>query len=685
MRQRLSIYVTLNALALSWLSCASAKEDTIPEDAPQERAAGLRPTEDDGRKPKDARDLGKGATGVFVNSPVGQGGYAPEFMFRGFPNGGLTLFDGVARGFIAGGVELAGVDRVEFVKGVTSMLYGTVTSASGAAANYITKKPEADFFLKGASSVGSFGYVRQTIDANTPLDSNRNVLFRMNLAAQTKNSFIDFVYGNSVYANPTLKMTFENGDELTLRGEYAVQHYRTNFGLPTYQPSPLFLQLPRSLYAAVPANEKDWMTDFDGRARYEHRFNKDWSAALILDYYGSYNTYGWLTQWQYDGLRSVDFGSGARTHYFTRNFDFQTQITGKVETGPATHKLFFGVERWAFYTRHRDRISAIPFGALDLLAPIYPAYVSYAGASPANGDDSGWTNSAFGQDLIDIGSDWTALLGARYDYLANYQTLNDPTGALSGTAGSTASKGFTPKLSPRGGLIYRPLTNTSLHAAFGQSFIPNIGVRIVGGKLAPPEEDTLYEAGIRQSFFENRVDFDIGVFDVTRKNVPSFNPFNPNGFYQLVTGRQHSHGVEASARAQINKSFSVGLAATFLHALVTQDSNTPSQAGSDLLGAPRRVFNLSGNYVFDDERLKGLEIGAGFFYAGETQATLPNTRGFTLPPIKNFSLNATYRYDKHLVFSLSAVNLTNSANFTSTGALLRGEPRTITASVNWGY
>ena len=76
-----------------------------------------------------AQEIGKSVSGVFVNAPVAQGGYAPDFMFRGFDNGGVILRNGVARGFGPGGVELAGVERTEFVKGVVSLLYGTTTSA----------------------------------------------------------------------------------------------------------------------------------------------------------------------------------------------------------------------------------------------------------------------------------------------------------------------------------------------------------------------------------------------------------------------------------------------------------------------------------------------------------------------------------------------------------------------------
>jgi iron complex outermembrane recepter protein len=633
----------------------------------------------------DARELGRGVTGVFVNAPVEQGGYAPDFIFRGFNNGGLILRDGAARGFLSSAIELAGVERTEFVKGVTSMVYGTVTSASGAAANYITKKPEPDFILRGSGTIGSFAFHRATVDLNTPLNNQKNLLFRINVAAQESGSFIDFVDSNNIYVNPALTFVFDNGDRLSLRGEYSDGSYLTNYGYPTYLPSPVFLRLPRTLYAAVPANELGWSKKFDGTLRYEHAFNNNWSGTIIVDYYRSFNSYGWLTDWRYDGFRSINLGNAARTQEAIKNFDAQASLRGKVETGFLTHNLFLGFERWSFYDRHKDRLTADALGALDIFTPVYPAFVNYTYARPADGDDSGWTNSAFAQDLIEVGSQWRVLIGGRYDYLASYQTLNDPTGALTGTQGSTAGKGFNPKVSPRAGVLYRPFDNTSIHAAYGQSFIPNIGVRLAGGKLAPPEEDTLYEIGLRQNLFDRKLDLDIGVFDVTRNHVPSLDPFNPNGFFSLVTGQQHSHGVEASAIAQVLPNLRIGVATTFLHALVTKDSNIPSQEGSDLLGAPRRVYNISANYSVDIEPVKGLELGANFYYASETQATLPNTRGFVLPPIKILSLSAAYKLNDHLTFSLSGTNLTNSPNFNSNGVLLRGEPRSFSANMNYKY
>jgi len=636
-------------------------------------------------KTGDAQELGKSVSGVFVNAPVAQGGYAPDFMFRGFDNGGVILRDGVARGFGPGGVELAGVERTEFVKGVVSLLYGTTTSAFGAAANYILKKPEADYFLRGDASLGSFGFRRATLDLNTPLDPEKTLLFRGNLALQESKSFVDYVFNRGLYANPSVTKIFDNGDRLTLRGEANLSNSLTNFGLPTYLPSPLFLTLPRNLYAAVPANGGLRSNRYDASLRYEHAFNENWGATLVADYYRSLGAYGWLTGLGYAGGSEVSFGNGAHSFETVKNFDVQPSLKGKIETGPFTHNLFFGYERWSFDDSHKDEITAYSLGSINVFAPLYPGFVSYAAAQPASGIDSSWSNSAYAQDAIDIGPQVRLLLGGRYDYLASYQTIDDPTGALTGAQGSTASKGFFSKLTPRVGALMRPFENFSIHAGFGRSFIPNNGVRLEGGKLAPPEEDALYEIGARHSLFDKKLDVDLGVFDVTRDNVAALNPLNPTGFYSVVTGQQHSHGVEVGLGAQPTENLRLGLAATFLHAVVSRDSNTPSQAGSDLLGAPRRVFNLSANYNFDAEPLRGLSLSGNFYYASQTQATLPNTYGFVLPPKKMLSFSASYKLNDHVSVTLSGSNLTDGSNFSSTGVLLRGEPRTINMSASYKY
>ena len=381
----------------------------------------------------------------------------------------------------------------------------------------------------------------------------------------------------------------------------------------------------------------------------------------------------------------VSFGNGVRSFETAKNFNVQPSLQGKIKMGPFTHNLLLGYERWSFDDSHKDDVTAYSLGSINIFAPLYPSFVSYAAERPASGINSSWSNSAYAEDAIDIGPQVRFLFGGRYDHLASYQTVDDLTGALTGMPGSTASKGSFSKLTPRAGALMRPFDDFTIHAGFGRSFIPNSGVRLTGSKLAPPEEDKLYEIGARQGLFDKNLDVDLGVFDVTRDNVAALNPLNPTGFYSVVTGQQHSHGVEVGLGAHPNANLRLGLAATFLHAVVSRDSNTPSQAGNDLLGGPRRVFNMSANYDFDAEPLRGLSLSGNFYYASQTQATLPNTYGFALPPKKMLSISACYKLDDHLSITLSGSNLTDNPNFSSNGVLLRGEPRTVSLSASFKY
>ncbi|PPD09173.1 MAG: TonB-dependent receptor, partial [Methylocystis sp.] len=194
-----------------------------------------------------------------------------------------------------------------------------------------------------------------------------------------------------------------------------------------------------------------------------------------------------------------------------------------------------------------------------------------------------------------------------------------------------------------------------------------------------------YELGFRREFLDRKMSFEVGLFDVTRDNVAIPNPANPSGFYSVVTGQQHSHGIEVNLGGEILPNLKVNAVATFLHALVSKDDNIPSQQGSDLLGAPRRVYNFNANYAFDAGEFKGLELGFSYYYTSRLEATLPNTYGFTLAPQQMLGASLAYNFTGNLKLEINATNLTNRPNWTSDGAMFYGEPRSVTASLSYKY
>jgi iron complex outermembrane receptor protein len=679
---------TLVALLFAFIGCWQARGEEAREDERKEkprsesrRRAREEPKVEAPREAPRAQTLGRDQSGVYVNAPATNSAFSPSFVMRGFP-AGVTLFDGASHGFTAQDVDLSTVDHVEFFKGPGAMLFGKALGGYGGAANYIRKAPTQETFARVVSTLASFAVRRLTVDVNTPLNDDKSLLFRFTGSAQSLGSFVDFVRSRSFDVAPMIAFTADNGDRASLRAEHNGGRLVWRDGVPA---DPIFLHIPREFYAGLPANEHETPFFDDLTFTYEHAFNKDWKLTTVVDYFLTASRWGWFTGWGYDGFHSVVFGNPVRTRAADRSFDAQLHLNGRFETGFLSHTVFLGLENWDYFFGYSNDIAQAPAAPLNVFFPVYSPGVNYAGAFWSNGVARALSRSVYSQDLIDLNENWRILVGGRYDLLAQRERVFDPLGALAGEPTSSLSKGIKGYFSPRAGILYRSDDETQLFAAFGQSLIPNTGIRIQSGEAPPPRQDTQYEIGFRREFLNRKMSFEVGLFDITRDNVAIPNPANPSGFYSVVTGQQHSHGIELNLGGEIFPNLKINAVATFLHALVSKDGNIPSQQGSDLLGAPRRVYNFSANYTFDSGDLKGLELGTSYYYASRVEATLPNAYGFVLAPQQMLGASLAYSFTDNLKLEINAINLTNRPNFTSNGALYHGEPTSISASVNYKY
>ncbi len=91
-------------------------------------------------------------------------------------------------GFVGEGyVDTLTVERVEVVKGPSSVLYGQV--APGGTVNYITKRPGAKPFTSVNAQVGTQSFWRTSLDLNQPL-AGKTLLFRFNGAFENGLEYI---------------------------------------------------------------------------------------------------------------------------------------------------------------------------------------------------------------------------------------------------------------------------------------------------------------------------------------------------------------------------------------------------------------------------------------------------------------------------------------------------------------
>ncbi len=124
----------------------------------------------------------------------------------------------------------------------------------------------------------------------------------------------------------------------------------------------------------------------------------------------------------------------------------------------------------------------------------------------------------------------------------------------------------------------------------------------------------------------------------------------------LALERQKSEPLTSGLRV-------TGAYAHLFKADVTRD--TVIAVGSGLINAAANNLNVFGVYAFRGP-LAGLESGGGVSYAGETQASLPNT--FTLRPTAELDVIVAYTLARKVRLQVNGKNLTDRHNYYTGGS-----------------
>ena len=151
-------------------------------------------------------EAARNVSSVTVQRGFGNNTY--NYVIRWF-----VTYDNLRNGFrdIDAYQSTANVERVEVLKGPASVLYGQFEP--GGVVNYITKQPLSEPYYAGEFTIGSYDYYRPSIDISGPLNSERSLLYRLNVAYENFDSFVDFVNGETFSIAPVL--TYKIGDTTT--------------------------------------------------------------------------------------------------------------------------------------------------------------------------------------------------------------------------------------------------------------------------------------------------------------------------------------------------------------------------------------------------------------------------------------------------------------------------------------
>jgi len=613
------------------------------------------------------------------SSPGLMGNAGGEFLIRGFATNGINYRDGFRVQEKDAIRDMANVEKVEFVKGPASVLYGS--AQPGGAVNTITKQALDYNFGYADIQAGSYDFFRSTVDLNQVLG---DVAVRLNLAGNTGNSFIDFESSNNYLIAPAVKWKINSDAELSYSGEF--QKTSTNgqaTGLPNING---VANLPQSSTLGEPWTRASNL-NATNQLNFKFKLNDEWTFRQGL--YSGRNQVNTSSALSSSMSASGDSGFGTQdtltntARYYwqpwvqtQKNTDSQTEMHGVLKHGDVTHKVLVGYE----YTKTTwDQNSAYNyFDQVNLNNPTYvpqPSISSLGGLYAFTQNMNQSSNAFYLQDQVSY-QGLRLLAGVRNENVNATNVVGGDMGAYStsGTQGATTG---------RLGLLYMITPATSAYYSWSQSFNSNVTYpsSFTAATLLPASRGVQNEVGLKHSFWTG-LDGTVSLFNITKTNVPY--PIGMTGTYG-VNGQQQSQGWEASLIGQATSSLRLIANATGLNAKITQDA-IASNVGQNIYGVPNFSANIWGVQDLKFDIPGKLSFGLGAVYVGQRAGATPNTNDYYLPEYTSIDAGIFYAIDK-VNLALNVKNLTNATILNSSqGALTYRSPGTnflLTAGIHF--
>lgn len=590
-----------------------------------------------------------------VNFAGTNGGREAIFSIRGFGNqfGGTipVLRDGYRLyGSFQAVPEVSNLEQVEVLKGPSSILYGQIEP--GGIINLVSKKPLSEPFAEVELQLGNQGLVRPRFDLSGPLSRDGQFLYRLNGLYKHEWSFRDFDIATERYSiAPVIAVKIDDRTDLDFSVEYINNRGPADFGITKFGKG--VAPIPRSRVINDPNDTIN--TDYVGAGySFEHRFNDDWKLRNGFRYI-SYN-------YDYSVIALPFIVNNANVTRFYADQDGQqqsyslyTSAVGKFATGSIKHELLAGID----LNHSEDRILTV-FGGpstINIFNPDYNLINKPDRSELPLFNDVLTTSNRLGiylQDQISFLPNLILVAGFRYDTVTQ-DVSNVQTDFTEGGRTEQTNDAVTPRV----GLLYRPIPELSIFANYSQSFKPNTATTS-GGNFLEPEKGEGFEVGLKTELFNEKLLATFTYFNITKQNVAVTDPVNQ--LFSSAIGEQQSQGVELDIVGEILPGWNITGSYSYIDAKVTQDTDR-TFVNNRLFGVPYNSANLWMTYEIQSGTLQGLGFGAGFNYVGDRYGDLANS--YTVGDYVIGNMAIFYKRDNYRI-ALNFKNISN-ANYIEAG------------------
>jgi len=568
-----------------------------------------------------------------------------QMVIRGNSSSADFFLDGV-RDDVQYYRDLYNLEQLEALKGPNAMIFGR--GGGGGVINRVTKQAgfaaSRDLTIQG----GSYGHKRIAADVDQPL--GRLVAFRVNGVYENSNSFRNRVGLERFGVNPTLTLTAGRQTQLRLGYEHFRDSRVADRGIPSFRGRPSDVDI--STFFGNPDESRVRASVNLVSGVIEHRAGNlnIRNHTLFGDYHRFYQNF-------VPGAVNADRTRVNLTAYNNatqrRNLFNQTDLSYDLKVGSTRHTFLVGAElgrqvsdnfrNTGFFDNTAPTIS-VPFADPTINTPV----TFRQNGTDADNHVVANIAAAYGQDQIELSRRFQLLFGIRFDRfnLNFHNNRNDD--RLQRTDNL---------VSPRAGIVFKPIVGLSLYGSYSVSFLPSSGDQFSSltsiTQTLKPEKFSNYEIGGKWDLRPS-LSLTAAAYRLDRLNTRATAPNDPTRIVQ--TGSQRTNGFELGINGNVTRDWKVFGGYAYQDATVTR-ATTAAARGARVAQVPRNTLSFWNHYRF----LTKWGVGVGLIHRSDMFAAIDNR--VVLPGYTRADAAVYYSISEKMSVQVNLENLLNKKYF----------------------
>ncbi|GJG98389.1 TonB-dependent receptor [Cupriavidus pauculus] len=609
-----------------------------------------------------------------VRSVSKPGGILDAFTIRGLPysngNFGEIAFDGVYGVASNYRVATGYVERIELIKGPTTLLYGMSPVGSlGGAINIVPKRAGVDDVTEFGVDYGSVAQVGTSVDVSRRFGGDRAFGVRFNGGYRAGDTGLDNQHRNAGsgalsldYRDSRLQASLDIiGQHETISAPFRLVHIVPGIAVP---------EAPDGHRNISQSWESSRINDGSALARVAYDVNE---RVQLFAHVGG----GQTRVARVFAITPTIINEAGDVSVFDTNYRFEVARASAEAgarwdfgTGPLKHRLALSVSGYRDQL-NRGLVNSDVTSITNLFRPV--ALPSQTIPEPASVPKVSATYLS-GLSVVDT---VTAMDDAvRFTAGLRFQRIRSDNFDPDGTVIAHYDKGA---VSPMLGIVFRPSQAISLYAnrveglSKGETAPTNASN---AGEVLAPYRSTQYEVGVK--FASGTTAASLSAFQIGKISGVM------NGSRFSADGEQRNRGIEFGVREEIVPGVRVNASAMWIDATI---SGSSAFSGKTPIGVPSWQANLGGEW--DPRWVSGLTLSSNLVFTGAQYVDASNTQ--RIPSWTRWDLGVRYRLTDGqypATLRLAIRNVLNRSGWVAVdayGGLAQADPRTVLASVSIGF